>query len=891
MFERVAEQYRKLRALLQRKRLHRDFEQEVRAHLELRAQEYAERGAAPEEARRLAERRFGNRLALSEQAGDAWAMPRLEGVFQDLRYGARGLCRNPVFSLTAVAIIAAGIAATSSVFSVVDRLLFRSLPYPDSDRLVSVGIIHPLLDGEFLVSGDYFHLRAMETPFTALTSWRGAARCDLTEEHPQILSCAPVESTFLPAFGIAPVLGRNFTNGEDQANARKVALISYGLWQSRFGANPAAIGKTIPIDGVPTEIIGVLPRDFELPTLQRADLVVPQAVPFRTPSQGTPLRVFGRLKNGVTVEQARAGLGPFFHSAMAFINPRERAAARVALRSVRDFQIQDVKLASWVLFGATFAILLIVCANAANLLLARSAARQRELALRVALGAGRARLVRQTFLEALLLSAFGAAAGCALAALLLRVFKLVAPATIPRMEQAALDGRVLLFTVSTTLLCGILMGLAPAAVSPRPEVLTGWRASSCPRIGVRRFLTTAQIAVSLILLSGAGLLLETLWRMQNVAPGVNTGQVVTADITLGLERYPNSLRREKFFDDLLARLRANPLVASAALSDTVPPAGFVHNRPFFVLQVPGQPLLERGEGGVAAWRSISPDYFAALQIPILRGRGFREEERASREQTIVLSASLARRLFPNQDPIGRVIHFRPDGPDDTVIGVAADVDNSGIPGHPDPEYYLLRRSVTDPQAGANVSLAARALHVYDGEACLTVRSSARAGVVADWIRTEVAALDPTVPMTIATMRQRVRGMSDRLRFNAILLTLFALIGVLLAASGLYGLISFLVVQRTGEIGVRMALGATPARIARLVVDDALGWTAAGIAIGLAGAIVTARSLRSILVEVRAGNLVLFAAAALLLFGIALAAALLPSLRASRIDPIQALRRE
>ena len=324
----LPELFRRLHALLQRERLDADLRQEMRTHQELRSDRYMQQGLSPDEARRLAQRQFGNRTALLERAGEARGFPRLEGFIQDLRYGARGLRRNPAFSLTAIFIIAVGIGATSAVFSVVDRLLFRSLPYPDSDRLVSIGIRHPILDGEFLLANDYLHLREQQGPFAAVTSWTGMGDCDLTEQNPLRLSCAQVESTFLPTFGIQPVLGRNFTPAEDRPDARKVALIAYGLWQSRFGGDPHAIGKTIPIDGVLTEVVGVLPRDFELPTLQRADLIVPQAVKllqYRPGETGRPLRVFARLNDGVTVEQARAMLLPL---AAEFSGPWGRCKSR-----------------------------------------------------------------------------------------------------------------------------------------------------------------------------------------------------------------------------------------------------------------------------------------------------------------------------------------------------------------------------------------------------------------------------------------------------------------------------------------------------------------------------------------------------------------------------------
>jgi putative ABC transport system permease protein len=838
----------------------------------------------------------------------------VESTAQDVRYGARGLRRNPGFALTAILLIAIGIGATTAMFSVVDRLLFRSLPYGNGDRLVSVGIRHPLMDGEFLIANDYLYLREKlegdQTPFAAVTSWTGVADCDLTEQNPLRLACAQVEWSFLPTFGVAPLAGRNFTLDDDRQYAPTVALISYRLWQSRFAGEARALGSTLMVDGAPVKVIGVLPRDFELPTLERADLLVPQALHmahYSPNDTGRPLHVFGRLKDGVTMERARSMLQPFFQFAIEHFlgSGRMRQQATVALHSIRDFQIHDVRLASWILFGATLAVLLIVCANVANLLLARFAGRRREFAMRRALGAGHGRLVRQTLTESLLLCGFGAAAGCALAWAMLSVLRAAAPRGIPRIAQASLDGRVLLFTLAAMLVCGLALGLAPAFSSLTPEALAGWRAAGSSRHGLRHALAAAQIAVSLVLLADAGLLIESLWNMTRLSPGVDTDQVVTTDITVGAPRYATSAQRQRFFDDLTERLRAIPLIASVAVSDSVPPSAPTHNHPLSGMHVAGRAPGEPGAGGVVWRRTVSPAYFAAVGTPVVRGRGFRKEDLTSTENVMVISATLARRLFPNEDPIGRAVDI-PAGrwKNVTVIGVAADTENTGVPGQSEPEYYLLRRPGPPPFAtptapprgndallGGDASLIARALHIYDGEGYLIVRSPARADAVAQWIRSEAAALDATVPVTIATMRQRVRSLSERPRFDAFLLSLFAGIGVALAAFGLYGLLGFLVVQRTQEIGVRVALGATPRNVAKLVLRDGLRWTAAGVALGLGGAIVTAQSLGGLLFGIRPENPVAFAVSAGVLIAVAMVAMLSPALRAARIDPLEALRRE
>ena len=569
-------------------------------------------------------------------------------VWQDLRFALRGFRRNPAFSLTAIVVIALGIGATTAVFSVVDRLLFRGLPYPDSDRLVSIGVTIPIVDGEFLMANDYFNLR--EHPiaaFSAVTSWTGVADCDLTEQNPRRLTCAQVESTFLPTFGIVPVLGHNFTREDDRRNPPKVALVSYGLWASRFAASPEVIGKTIEIDGFPTRVVGVLPRDFELPNLAHADFVVPQALAIERyiPRQfSRPLRVFGRLRPGITTAQAIQMARAYMVEGLLQSLPPERIAeARTVIRSLRDYQIQDVKRASWVLFGATLAVLLIVCANVANLLLARALSRQREMATRVALGAGRGRLVWQALTESTALGLLGALPGCALAWALLKLFQFLAPLSIPRLQQATLDPRVLSFTLAITFLCGIAFSLAPSFSRARSRL--------------KHVLMTAQVAISLTLLSTAGLLVASLSKLQSVGEGIGVEHVVTADIAVGLARYPNAQSRQEFFETLASRLRPMPGVEAVAISDTVPPSGFVHSKPLGSVQVVGRPALDHRPGGIVAWRRVSPEYFAALGIPMLQGRGFRPEEITGKSPAVVISNSLARKVFPGEQAVGRAIHL------------------------------------------------------------------------------------------------------------------------------------------------------------------------------------------------------------------------------------------
>jgi predicted permease len=804
----------------------------------------------------------------------------LDILAQDLRYAARGFVRSPTFTVAALFAIALGTGAGTAVFSVVDRILFRSLPFPDADRLVSVGFVAPIIPQEFMLGTDYVEWRARQRPFESLTSWAGIDDCDLTGASPVRLSCALVEASFLPTLSIQPIVGRNFTRDEDRPNATPVALLSYGLWKSRFGSDRRVVGKTIPLDGRSATILGVLPPQFELPTLEHADVVVPQAMDEaqqHRPNTGRVLQSVARLKPGVTPTQAAAALQPLFQESLQFVPGPFRKEVKLRVRSLRDRQIHDARLASWILLGAVLAVLLIACANVANLLLARAATRQRELAVRLALGAGRSRLVRQSLTESLLLAAAGGAAGCLLAAALLRIFVAIAPEGIPRLQQATVDLRVLLFTLAVSLASGIVFGLAPAMQQhPRTETLSGWRTVGAGHYLFRHALVAAQICASLVLLTGASLLMRSLWNLQNQPLGMRTGSVLAATVTLGQKSYDLPASQLAFFEELERRLRRIPGVAHLALSDSTPLSGTARSTIYSVTDVAGRARSTEDTGGMVTWRAVTPDYFAALGIPILRGRGFEEQDRDPQQNAIILSDSLARRMFPGEDPLGKQIRPGPfrEGTWLTVIGVAGNVKNSALAQPDDPEFYVVRKH-------AQEQLGRTATAILTGP--IDPAAAAR------WVRAEVAALDPSLPVNIETLDQRVGKLAERPRFNAWLLGLFAAMGLLLAAIGLYGVVSFLVAQRTQEIGVRMALGATPGAIARLVLGHAARWTFAGAALGVIASLFAARLLEAMLFHVSARDPWILAAAVAALWSIAMIAAWVPSRRAARIDPMQALR--
>jgi putative ABC transport system permease protein len=867
-------------ALFSKRRRDLELDEELRAHLDALTEENIRRGMALEEARHAARREFGGVEQAKESYRDQRSLPFLDALLQDLRFALRTLAKRPGLAVAAILTLALGIGATTAVFSVVDRILFRSLPYAHDDRLVSFGLLAPIEPREFMLATDYVDWRAQQAPFEVITSLTpGGADCDLSEKNPVRLTCGLVESTFLSTFGIQPILGRNFTREEDRPHAPRVALLSYGLWRSRFAADPGVIGKSISLDDQPTTVVGVLPADFEMPTLTRADILLPQALDEAALHRDGPqpiLRAFARMKPGVSVTQSLAALQPLFEKSLQYVPAEFRKEVRLSVRSLRDRQVQDARLASWILLGSVLAVLLVACTNVANLLLARATSRQRELAVRTALGASRGRLARQELTESALLGVLGGAAGCWVAYGLLRLFVSIAPEGIPRLQQAGLDNRVVLFTLGVSLISGVLFGLAPALHRPAPELLTGRETHATTRNLLRHTLVAAQIALSVVLLTGAGLLLRSLWNLQSVALGMDTENVLIAKITLARSRYPETLQQLAFFGELEARLKRIPGVSSLALSDTLPPSGGSQFAIYANIEIPGRPRRAEGTGGTVGWRSVTSAYFSALGIAILKGRAFREEDRAPNENPVILSESLARELFPNEGPLGKSMRPRVEGPWRTVVGIAADVKNNGLAAPADPEYYIPWKNDREG---------------YFRTGYVILRTPMNSPTVAAWVRTEVAGLDPTLPVEIDTLSQRVGKLADRPRFNAVLLSLFAAMGVLLAAIGIYGVVGFLVAQQTREIGVRMALGATPQSILKMVLSSVARWTVTGAALGLLGAWFCARLLESLLFEVRTHDPLLLGLALCVLLAVAFLAAWIPARRAMRVDPMVALRYE
>lgn len=878
----------RLRFLVFRKG-HREIETELQFHIEQSIASKRAAGQTPTAARRQALIEFGGVEAARDQCQRQRPGWWMETVLQDIRYALRSFRRNPLYIVSVLLTLALGIGTTTAVFSVVDRILFRPLPYADPGRIVSVGLVHSLEHQEFLMGRFYSEWRENQKPFSALASQSTMVHnCDLIENNPAELGCISFQAGFLPLLGITPVPGRNFLPEEDRLGGPRVAIISYGLWQGHYNGDPHILGRTIDVDGKPARVVGVLPKDFQFPTLETADIVQPSAFDPSIQTKvnggfGYPMRLFARLKPGVSIARARAEMQPLFESDLHFFPAGAARELRLSIRSLRDRETQDAQPVAWVLLGFVLAVLLIACANVASLMMARGAARQREIAVRSAIGASRGRLVRQALTEALLLSCAGGLAGLLAARGLLAVFVELAPTGIPFIGKAHLDLRIAIFAALLSCLCGVVFGLASALEKPGLATLNAKASTSRSHAFLRRSLVTAQIAVSIVLLSGAVLLLRSFANIEEQNLGMQTGGVLTVKVALPWWRYDTDQKVMDFYLRLEAALQRMPGTSAVAISDSLPPGGSAGFR-FSDLQVEGKPPIPPGTGGTGASRSVTPDYFRALDIPIIRGRGFTDQDRTGDEGEVVLSRSVAALLFPGESPLGKRLQtagLRTTGLRSnewfTVVGVADNVKNNGLTEPSVPEMYYLRRSVADDWS--------------DARSIALLRSVMPAKAVEPWVRSAIASIDPTVPVETEILNQTVRRMADRPRFETALLAFFAFTGLMLAVVGLYGLMAFTTAQRTREIGIRMALGATRQNILRLITGDGFRMVAVGGALGLGAALAISRLLKALLFDVSTEDPLTFVVVPLILALVALVAILIPARAGMRVEPAATLRAE
>ncbi len=799
----------------------------------------------------------------------------MDSLLQDLRYATRTLLKSPGFTIVAVLTLALGIGANSAIFSVVNAVLLRPLPYAEPDRLVAAS--------PGLMLGEYLLARTEPQSFQQVALYRPDVGLNLSHGgNPERLTGAYASTNLFATLGVQPLLGRTPVPGEDQPGQAQVVVLSHGLWQQRFGADPGVIGREIRIDGEPRVVIGVMRPGFHFPSagtqLWIPFVLDPGAVVALWGGGGG--QVVARLKPGVTHAQAQAemrALGPRFREANRLWTPDEDYRSDTQVVPLREHMVGDVRTRLLVVLGAVGCVLLIACANVTNLLLARASARQREVALRTALGAGRGRLVRQLLTESVLLAAVSGVVGLLLAYWGVNLLVASLPADTPRLAEIGINGWVLAFTLGISLLTGLIFGLFPALRASRPDLQASLKASGrAAGIGSRErrlssVLVASEVALAVVLVIGAGLLVRSFWELLQVDPGFRAGNAVSARITPPDVRYGDAAQQRSFYRELLQRVEALPGVRSAEAVNELPLVGGVAS---FAFEVEGVPYVT-GAAPTAGDRKVTPGYVRAMAIPLLQGRALTEADREGAPEVALVNQTMAREFWPGESPVGK--RFKPVWWRDkwlTVVGVVGDVKHDGLASEARPEIY--RPFVQEPTSAMT----------------LVVHTTSSPRALATNLRAAVAAVDPEVPISdIRTADQLISASVAIPRFTMLLLAGFAAVALLLGAVGIYGVISYAVSRRTQEIGVRMALGARAGDVLGMVVRQGVGVALIGTVIGLVAAFAATRVLASLLFGVSTTDPLIFAAVPLLLVGVALLASYLPARRAARVDPMIALRAE
>src|SRR5262245_2667951 len=824
-----------------------------------------------------------------------WLQPkRLEDeMFQDLRYGMRMLLNRPGFSAVVILVLALGIGATSAIFSVVNPVLLRPLPYPEPDQLMMVSPTSKRGGRSGSVNTatgpDYVEWRNQCRSCEQVAAYSGTEPNNLTGgAEPDRVGVAQVTANLFATLGAQPILGRTFLPQETgrslfvsdgAATGPTAVILSYGLWLRRFGADPAVIGKMVKVEGDACAVIGVMPDGFKFP--DEAEAWTPVAISTRR--NNAYLRVIARLQTGVPRAQAQAELMTIA-SRLEQEFPQTNRGRSVNLVPLQENVVGNVRSSLLIFLGAVGFVLLIACANVANLLLARAATRQKEMAVRAALGASRLRIIRQLLTESLLLALAGGGLGLLLAFGTLKLLLAFAPQGIPRLSDINIDPWALGFTLLLSVLTGVVFGLAPALQASRLDLNAtlkegGTRATGGPsRHRLRGLLVIAEVSMALVLLIGAGLLLKSFTRLRETKLGFNPDRVLTASVTLPEADYTTTARMKAYYQQALARLAAHPEAQAVGVVNRLP----LGNTGVGIqgdLRVEGE-QAER-PGVTASKLAVSGDYFRALGIPLLKGRSFNERDGADSPGVVIISESLARNLWPNEDALGKRINIGFGGETwREVVGVVGDLKQRELGAPPAMALYQPYQQVSEP------------LHWFVREMTFVIRTVAEPRSFAASLRSELQAVDRELPLhNVATMEQVVSKSVADPRFYTLLLGSFSALALILAAAGIYSVISYSVTQRTHEIGIRLALGAQTCAILRLVVRQGMALTLAGLAIGLGGAFALTRVLSEFLHQVSVTDPATFALLSLLLAAVALLACSVPARRATKIDPLVALRRE
>jgi len=874
-----------LKELMRRNKSESELSEELKAYVQDAAEAKVRAGATPEEALRSARLEVGGIETVKHQVRAVGWEFVLEVLVQDVRYGVRMLFKSPLFTAVALTTIAIGIGANTAMFSLVDAILLRPLPYPDPHRLIVVGTnqlgastMSPMGTADFLGWRD----RQQSFEQVALFDGAGGSFALSGMGAPERIPGVRVSANFFSIFGVAPIKGRGFHPGEDNPGVPGVAVISEQFWRDHLDSDPNVLNRTLTLDGKQYTIVGVMPAGFQFPPREPVNV---WAIRTLNPATSRPpfgLHAFGRLKLGISVRQAAAELDDI----VAQVNVEYPSSPPLAgvVTPMKEWMVSEVSTALLVLLGAIGLLLLIAVVNVANLLLARATVRQREVALRMALGASRKRVVRQLLTESAVLSLLGGVVGLLLAYVAVRAFLSFGPGQMPRLNEVGINSGVLLFTFVICVGSGILFGLAPALETSRPALSdplkdTNRSSSSASAHRTHRALLVFQVGLALLLMISSGLLIRSFVRLSDVSPGVQPDHVITAAISLS-NKYDEP-QIGQFWRQFLEKVQAQPGVKSAGITMSLAPNLLAITNPF---TVEGQGYDPHRKLQLAEEMSVSPDYFRALQIPLIKGRFFSPSDRVEGEKDpmiVIINETMAKQHFGSKDPIGgRIQTGDPDprSPWETIVGVVGDVKYSGLEYGPRPTIYV-------PYNENGWVGWSRAMY-------LVVRSSGNAQQIVPAIRAQLASMDDTLPLArVRTMDELLDESLTQQRFRTWLISGFAALALLLSAIGIYALISYSVSQRTREIGVRVALGAQRSNVLSMVLKEGLKLLLFGLLLGWIGALGATRVMRSLLYSTSATDAVSFVATSITLILVALLACYIPARRATKVDPMVALRYE
>jgi putative ABC transport system permease protein len=879
----------RVRALRRREEVINDIDREMRLHLEMQVDANIRAGMSPSEAREKAMRSFGNVNRAVDAAYDVKGGGVFETLAQDIRYGLRMLAKHKAFTSIAVITLALGIGANTAIFSVVNELLLQPLPYRDAERVVTVWEVTPEGRHQNTTSRANFRAwREQNSSFQYIAAFTDQ-RLNLTGTgEPEELSVQFATPEFFKILGVDPILGRTFLPEDDKGDQTPVAVLSYGLWQRRFGGQASIVGNTITLSGEQFTVIGVMPPNFQFHIKQRsgtgrpAELwtILPMPLGGTANQRGRFLGAVARLKEGVSAEQAMAEMRTI-EARLSDEVPQFNKNYTAEVIPLREQFFGNVRRPLWLMLGAVGFVLLIACANVANLLLSLATSREKEIALRAALGARRTRIVRQLLTESLLLALLGSLLGLGFAWLGIKALVAISPRDLVSLQTVGLNVTVLAWTLGVSVLTGVVFGLAPALHISRlnlnDSLKDGGKSESGQASGSRRLrnaLVVSEIALAVVLLASAGLLIRSFLRLQQVDRGFNTDNILTMVIRLPEAGYREDPQLVHFFSQALERVRQLPTVRSAGMVNFLPLYGGLGSNTGF--KILGQPEPPPGQGPSTDVRVADAGYFGTLGIPLLRGRNFSDSEQREARQVILINEALARQYFPNQDPIGQrldVAMFEKPTPAE-IIGVVGNVRYDSLVDEAPPAVYFPHPDLAYPFM------------------TLVVHTDGDPTAIFPAIQREIRSLDPNQPISdVRTMNQVMSEWVARSRFNTLLIGLFAGLATLLSAVGIFGVMNYSVALRTRELGLRLAVGAQPRQVLLLVLKQGLGLTIVGVVLGLAAAFGLTRLLSGLLFGVEAVDLTTFASISILLVMVSLLACYLPARRAMRIDPLSALRYE